>query len=180
MMVGSDLCPFIDPDLNESTEICGHDTHELEDLKEFDLYCSCLRSKGTLYLLKGHTGTSECCSSYCPECGLRDCFGCQCVVDYGDPRDDDGVDWGFSEPGGRSALRAATHDRCVEHGCHAKVKPEWSFCPECGGRQNPRKHQCPSCGRKGVLTDADVEHHYVCDPCADAAERGIDPPDYWD
>jgi hypothetical protein len=64
--------------------------------------------------------------------------------DY-DPEDDliDGV--GFADPGGRSALRAATPD-------------------------NPRDQSCPTCGRKNVLTRIDVQRHYVCDRCADAAE----------
>lgn len=57
----------------------------------------------------------------------------------------DGV--GFAEPGGRSALRAAT-------------------------KKNPRNRQCPNCGRKNVLTPIDVARGYQCDRCADQAERG--------
>lgn len=59
----------------------------------------------------------------------------------------DGV--GFTDPGGRSALRAAT-------------------------RKNPRNRPCPTCGRKNVLTPLDVARGYQCDACADACERGLD------
>lgn len=57
----------------------------------------------------------------------------------------DGV--GFADPGGRSALRAAT--------------------PE-----NPRNLPCPTCKRPNMLTPLDVARHYQCDICADQAERG--------
>ena len=57
----------------------------------------------------------------------------------------DGV--GFADPGGRSALRAATKD-------------------------NPRKYPCPNCGRKNVLTRIDKMKGYQCDACADKAESG--------
>ena len=55
----------------------------------------------------------------------------------------DGV--GFADPGGRSALRAAT-------------------------RRNPRNRTCPTCGTKNVLTPLDVARGYQCNACADAAE----------
>jgi hypothetical protein len=55
----------------------------------------------------------------------------------------DGV--GFADPGGRSALRAATPD-------------------------NPRIYPCPTCGRENVLTAIDVQRHYQCDACADRDE----------
>lgn len=61
--------------------------------------------------------------------------------------DDEPIDGGFAEPGGGSALRAAT--------------------PE-----NPRNEPCPNCGAKNVLTPLDVAHGYQCDRCADALERG--------
>lgn len=67
-----------------------------------------------------------------------------------DDRDDfdyDGERIRFADPGGRSALRAA-------------------------GRGNPRNRPCPTCGRKNVLTPADVARGYQCDRCADQAERG--------
>lgn len=60
--------------------------------------------------------------------------------------DDDLIDGvGFADPGGRSALRAATPD-------------------------NPRDQPCPACGRENVLTRIDVSRGYQCDRCADAAE----------
>jgi DNA-directed RNA polymerase subunit RPC12/RpoP len=57
----------------------------------------------------------------------------------------DGV--GFADPGGRSALRAAT-------------------------RENPRIYPCPTCGKPDRLTRIDVARHYQCDECADRDERG--------
>lgn len=55
----------------------------------------------------------------------------------------------FADPGGRSALRAAT-------------------------RRNPRNRPCPNCKAKNRLTSADVALGYQCDQCADRAERGGD------
>lgn len=57
----------------------------------------------------------------------------------------DGV--GFANPGGRSALRAAT-------------------------KRNPRNLPCPTCGKKNKLTRIDVLRGYQCDECADRAEGG--------
>jgi predicted RNA-binding Zn-ribbon protein involved in translation (DUF1610 family) len=56
----------------------------------------------------------------------------------------------FADPGGTSALYAASKD-------------------------NPRNRPCPTCGRKNVLTPRDVAAHYQCDRCADALERGWGP-----
>lgn len=53
----------------------------------------------------------------------------------------------FADPGGNSALRAAS-------------------------RHNPRNLPCPTCGEPNRLTPADVRLGYQCDECADAAERG--------
>jgi hypothetical protein len=53
----------------------------------------------------------------------------------------------FADPGGRSALRAATED-------------------------NPRNLPCPSCGRANRLTPADRALGYQCDACADRLESG--------
>lgn len=65
------------------------------------------------------------------------------IYDFdGEPIDQDDDD-AFADPGGRSALRAG-----------------------------PRIHPCPTCGEPNRLSDADVRHHYQCDDCADAAERG--------
>lgn len=77
------------------------------------------------------------------------------MPDYDDdrgiyPEDDDLIDGvGFADPGGRSALRAAT-------------------------KENPRIHPCPTCRRPNRLTAIDVDRGYQCDRCADDAERGID------
>lgn len=54
----------------------------------------------------------------------------------------------FAEPGGNSALRAATRD-------------------------NPREHPCPSCGEPNRLTLKDVQLGYQCNACADQDERGF-------
>lgn len=53
----------------------------------------------------------------------------------------------FADPGGHSALRRAS-------------------------RSNPRNPDCPTCGRKNVLTRVDRVRGYQCDRCADEAERG--------
>lgn len=55
----------------------------------------------------------------------------------------------FAQPGGGSALRAAT-------------------------KRNPRNLPCPTCGGRNRLTPADVQRHYQCDECADRDERGCD------
>lgn len=69
--------------------------------------------------------------------------------DY-DRGDDDMIDGvGFADPGGRSALRAAT-------------------------KSNPRIHACPTCERPNKLTAIDVQRGYQCDRCADRAEHGLD------
>lgn len=105
----------------------------------------------------------------CPECGSSDvtltrqigCVQSWCCQecgdswedeeperDYPDPLDGDLIDGvGFADPGGHSALRAATHD-------------------------NPRDQPCPTCGMENVLTRLDVRRGYQCDRCADAVERG--------
>jgi len=66
-------------------------------------------------------------------------------MDEDEDYDIDGV--GFAEPGGRSALRAAT-------------------------KSNPRNRPCPNCKGKNRLTAIDVARGYQCDACADQAERG--------
>ena len=65
--------------------------------------------------------------------------------DYGDEDLIDGV--GFADPGGKSALRAATPD-------------------------NPRDQPCPTCKQENVLTRIDARRGYQCDRCADRDERG--------
>lgn len=51
----------------------------------------------------------------------------------------------FADPGGNSALRAASPS-------------------------NPRNLPCPNCGAENVLTPEDVARGYQCDRCADALE----------
>ena len=51
----------------------------------------------------------------------------------------------FADPGGRSALRAAS-------------------------RRNPRNLPCPTCKRPNMLTPAHRARGYQCDRCADACE----------
>lgn len=58
----------------------------------------------------------------------------------------DGV--GFADPGGNSALRAAT-------------------------KSNPRNLPCPTCSEPNRLTRIDKARGYQCDTCADAAEYGF-------
>jgi hypothetical protein len=60
---------------------------------------------------------------------------------------DDDFDCDFAEPGGRSALRAAS-------------------------RSNPRNLPCPTCHAPNRLTPKDRALGYQCDACADACERG--------
>ena len=61
---------------------------------------------------------------------------------YGD--DEDSM---FADPGGGSALRAAT-------------------------KGNPRNLPCPNCGQEDVLTPADRVRGYQCDDCANRLEGG--------
>lgn len=68
--------------------------------------------------------------------------------DYDNPGEwgeDDSID--FADPGGRSALRAAT-------------------------RRNPRNLPCPNCKEPNVLTPADRARGYQCNACADRCEGG--------
>ena len=53
----------------------------------------------------------------------------------------------FADPGGNSALRAATPD-------------------------NPRNLPCPHCRAPNRLTRADRAHGYQCDTCANSLEKG--------
>ena len=69
-------------------------------------------------------------------------YGDHC--DYDDEDDDRII---FADPGGRSALRAAT-------------------------TTNPRNLPCPTCGRPNMLTPRDRALGYQCDRCADMIEGG--------
>jgi hypothetical protein len=64
-------------------------------------------------------------------------------------RYDDGDRDDFADPGGHSALRAAT-------------------------KSNPRNLPCPTCKKRNKLTPKDKALGYQCDECADRAERGCD------
>ena len=59
----------------------------------------------------------------------------------------DDFDPDFAEPGGRSALRAAS-------------------------KRNPRNLPCPSCRQPDRLTKADKARGYQCDACANRDEQG--------
>lgn len=76
----------------------------------------------------------------CDEC-YHDHYGDEIYPEYDNHEPD------FADPGGRSALRAATHD-------------------------NPRNLPCPNCKRENMLTPADRALGYQCDICADQAEHG--------
>lgn len=82
------------------------------------------------------------CGDVCDD-GL--CGACQSEyagsADYGDIQ--------FADPGGNSALRAATFD-------------------------NPRNLPCPTCEAPNRLTPEDRERGYQCDSCADRTERGME------
>lgn len=65
---------------------------------------------------------------------------------YYDDDDEDRIE--FADPGGNSALRAAS-------------------------KRNPRNLPCPTCKRPNRLTPADRALGYQCDSCADKAERGL-------
>ena len=64
--------------------------------------------------------------------------------DY-DPEFDSDYDLEFADPGGNSALRAASPS-------------------------NPRNLPCPDCERENMLTSKDKALGYCCDFCADAKE----------
>ncbi len=66
--------------------------------------------------------------------------------DYAD-YPDDADDCDFADPGGNSALRAAS-------------------------ASNPRNLACPTCRAPNRLTLRDAALGYQCDPCADRAEFG--------
>jgi hypothetical protein len=67
-------------------------------------------------------------------------FGDKFIEDDGFPKEAP-----FADPGGRSALRAASS-------------------------RNPRNQPCPTCKVQNRLTPADRARGYQCDACADRAE----------
>lgn len=64
---------------------------------------------------------------------------------YDDDDFDDRIE--FADPGGNSALRAAS-------------------------KRNPRNLPCPTCGAPNRLTPADRARGYQCNECADKHEGG--------
>jgi hypothetical protein len=64
-----------------------------------------------------------------------------------EPEEWDDIARTFADPGGNSALRAAS-------------------------KRNPRNLPCPTCGQPDRLTPADRARGYQCDACADRAEGG--------
>lgn len=66
---------------------------------------------------------------------------------YDEYNDDMGDRSMFADPGGKSALRAAS-------------------------KRNPRNLPCPTCGQPNRLTPADRARGYQCDACADRDEGG--------
>jgi ribosomal protein L37AE/L43A len=92
------------------------------------------------------------CDHDCDNCGRavmeRELTDDGCVhCDRDDDGDDETSGIHFADPGGRSALRAAS-------------------------ASNPRDLPCPNCGAPNVLTPQDRALGYQCDRCADQAERG--------
>lgn len=67
------------------------------------------------------------------------------MYDNDDPRGNALRNRMFRDPGGNSALRAAS-------------------------KRNPRNRPCPTCKRPNMLTPADVANGYQCDGCADRDE----------
>jgi hypothetical protein len=86
--------------------------------------------------------------------------------------DRDGDDIEFADPGGNSALRAATTGKCP--GCKKRTGINAAYCPHCGRQLNPRNLPCPNCRKPNRLTPADRARGYQCDECADRLERGCD------
>jgi hypothetical protein len=69
------------------------------------------------------------------------------VAKYSRDDEDEEFRLEFADPGGNSALRAAT-------------------------KTNPRNLPCPNCKAPNRLTRADRAKGYQCDDCADQLERG--------
>ena len=99
-------------------------------------YCKAKMEDGEVYV--NPIDHQECC---------RDCMAEDIDARAMDADGHDLLDVDFADPGGRSALRAAT-------------------------LTNPRVYPCPTCGVPDTLTAQDVRLHYQCNRCADALERG--------
>lgn len=74
-------------------------------------------------------------------------------MSYYDEHDEGLSESDFADPGGRSALRAAS-------------------------KHNPRNLPCPTCGRPNRLTPKDRSLGYQCDDCADRAESFLPDANY--
>lgn len=84
----------------------------------------------------------------CEACEEEFAFERECDDEFDSRADAEEGGYGgirFADPGGRSALRAAS-------------------------RENPRNLPCPTCGAENVLTPEDRACGYQCDRCADRAE----------
>lgn len=77
----------------------------------------------------------------------RNCLECDEPLNDPEEREDEDFDDAFADPGGRSALRAAS-------------------------AANPRNLPCPTCDAPNRLTPRDRELGYQCDTCADQSESG--------
>lgn len=73
--------------------------------------------------------------------------------DYQDEGEEAEIRRMFADPGGRSALRAAS-------------------------RTNPRNLPCPTCGEPNLLTPKDRSLGYQCDRCSDRDEGRMGYGDY--
>ena len=89
-------------------------------------------------------------SAYGHEYFDHDGDDCDCDRDDDDMDQSDRDDMDFADPGGNSALRAASPS-------------------------NPRNLPCPNCEAPNRLTPRDVQLGYQCDSCADALEGGFGP-----
>ena len=56
---------------------------------------------------------------------------------------------------------------------HAFANPNSNSALRAASKRNPRNKPCPNCGRKNMLTPADVAKGYQCDSCADREEFGM-------
>jgi hypothetical protein len=110
------------------------DGHECPECGSED--CS---ERGPKTVACSHCGAGASGEAHCQRCGAR--------IHYDYDNLDDSPLADFAQPGGNSALRAAS-------------------------ARNPRIFPCPDCETPDVLTAADKALGYCCDRCADRKERG--------
>jgi hypothetical protein len=134
--------PFEDEEDRPVEMVCqacgyGFDTSEDDDCPECGSE-NCIQ-RGSATVPCSHCGAPADGNAHCNRCGARIHY------DYDNldasPMND------FAQPGGNSALRAASV-------------------------RNPRIFPCPDCETPDVLTAADKALGYCCDRCADRKERG--------